>query len=99
MQIFRLEFGVSNGASRSFVLGFSDYTTDGFDYGYDGGLITNPPADDMGSILNGQQYVIQAFAPITPEKEVDLVMHSSGTFTHTLKSTEITNIPESKIFS
>ena len=96
MQILRLEFGVSSGASRSFVLGFSDYTTDGFDYGYDGGLITNPPADDMGSLLNGQQYVIQAFAPITPEKEVALVMHSSGSFTHTLKSTEITNIPESQ---
>ena len=96
MSILRLEFGVSSGASRSFVLGFSDYTTDGFDYGYDGGLITNPPADDMGSILNGQQYVIQAFAPITPEKEVALVMHSSGAFTHTLKSTEITNIPESQ---
>jgi len=46
--------------------------------------------------LNGQQYVIQAFAPITPEKEVALVMHSSGSFTHTLKSTEITNIPESQ---
>ena len=94
MSILRLEFGVSSGASRSFVLGFSDYTTDEFDYGYDGGLITSPPADDMGSLLNGQQYVIQAFAPITPEKVVNLVMHSSGTFTHTLKSTEITNIPE-----
>jgi hypothetical protein len=96
MSILRLEFGVSSGASRSFVLGFSDFTTDGFDYGYDGGLITSPPADDMGSLLNGQQYVIQAFAQITPEKEVNLVMHSSGTFTHTLKSTEITNIPESQ---
>ncbi len=94
MMILRLEFGVSSGASRSFVLGFSNYTTDGFDYGYDGGLITSPPSDDMGSILNGDQYVIQAFAPITPEKEVNLIMHSSGSFTHTLKSTEITNIPE-----
>ncbi len=93
MQILRLEFGVSSGASRSFVLGFSDFTTDGFDYGYDGGLITSPPADDMGSILNGDQYVIQAYAPITPQKEVDLVMHSSGSFSHTLKATEITNIP------
>ncbi len=46
--------------------------------------------------MNGDQYVIQAFAPITPEKEVNLVMHSSGNFTYTLKSTEITNIPESQ---
>ena len=35
-QILRLEFRVSNGASRSFVLGFTEDATDGFDYGYDG---------------------------------------------------------------
>ncbi|NND09729.1 MAG: T9SS type A sorting domain-containing protein [Flavobacteriaceae bacterium] len=92
-QILRLEFSVSSGASRSFVLGFSEDATDGFDYGYDGGLITNPPADDMGSILDGQQYVIQAFAPITPEKEIDLIMHSSGIYTHSIKATEISNFP------
>jgi hypothetical protein len=92
-QILRLEFRVSSGASRSFVIGFAENTTDGFDYGYDGGLIQNPPPDDMGSLLNGQQYVIQAFAPITPDKEIDLVLHASGNFTYTLISTEITNFP------
>ncbi|MBT8309794.1 MAG: T9SS type A sorting domain-containing protein [Bacteroidia bacterium] len=95
-QILRLEFSVSSGASRSFVLGFSEDATDGFDYGYDGGLITNPPADDMGSILDGQQYVIQAFAPITPDKEVDLIMHSSGNYSHSIKATEISNFPEAQ---
>ncbi len=45
-----------------------------------------PPDDDMGSLLNGQQYVIQAFAPYTPDKEIDLVLHASGNFTYTLKS-------------
>lgn len=94
IQILRLEFRVSNGASRSFVLGFTEDATDGFDYGYDGGLITNPPADDMGSLLNGQQYVIQAFSPITPDKEIDLVLHATGDYTYTLISTEITNIPD-----
>lgn len=93
-QILRLEFRVSNGASRSFVLGFTEDATDGFDYGYDGGLITNPPGDDMGSLLNGQQYVIQAFSPITPDKEIDLVLHATGDHTYTLISTEITNIPD-----
>ncbi len=39
--------------------------------------------------LNGQQYVIQAFAPYTPDKEIDLVLHASGNFTYTFKSTEI----------
>jgi hypothetical protein len=93
-QILRLEFRVSSGASRSFVIGFAENTTDGFDYGYDGGLIQNPPPDDMGSLLNGQQYVIQAFAPITPDKEIDLVLHASGNFDYTLISTEISNFPE-----
>ncbi len=92
-QILRLEFGVSSGASRSFVLGFTEDATDGYDYGLDGGLILDPPADDMGSLLNGQQYVIQAFAPYTPDKEIDLVLHASGNFTYTLKSTEISNFP------
>ncbi len=34
-QILRLEFRVSSGASRSFVLGFTEDATDGYDYGYD----------------------------------------------------------------
>jgi len=92
-QILRLEFGVSSGASRSFVLGFSEDATDGYDYGLDGGLILDPPADDMGSLLEGQQYVIQAFAPYTQDKEIDLVLHASGSYTYTLKSTEISNFP------
>ena len=92
-QILRLEFGVSSGASRSFVIGFSEDATDGYDYGMDGGLINDPPEDDMGSLLNGQQYVIQAFAPYTPDKEIDLVLHASGNYTYTFKSTEISNFP------
>ena len=95
-QILRLEFGVSSGASRSFVLGFTEDATDGYDYGLDGGLITNPPADDMGSLLNGEQYVIQAFAPYTSDKEIDLVLHASGSYTYSLKATEISNFPESQ---
>ncbi|MBT8303610.1 MAG: LamG domain-containing protein, partial [Bacteroidia bacterium] len=77
-QLIRIEFSTSNGASRRFVLGFGENTTDAFDYGMDGGLITTPPSDDMGSLLNDGQYVIQAFSPITEDKEIDLVFHSSG---------------------
>ncbi|MBT8308731.1 MAG: T9SS type A sorting domain-containing protein, partial [Flavobacteriaceae bacterium] len=95
-QFLRLEFSVSSGASRSFVLGFSEDATDGWDYGKDGGRITDPPADDMGSILNGEQYVIQSFSPITQNKEIDLVMHTSGDFTYSVKATEINNIPENQ---
>ncbi len=33
MGIIRLELTVSNGNKRNFVLGFSEQTTDGYDYG------------------------------------------------------------------
>ncbi len=75
------------------MLGFSEDATDGYDYGMDGGLINDPPDDDMGSLLNGQQYVIQAFAPYTSDKVIDLVLHASGNFTYTFKATEISNFP------
>ncbi len=92
-QILRLEFRVSSGASRSFVIGFTEDATDGYDYGYDT-VISSPETDDMGSLLNGQQCVIQGLAPITPDKEIDLVLHASGEYTYTLISTEISNFPE-----
>ncbi len=44
LRYYVLEFGVSSGASRSFVIGFSEDATDGYDYGMDGGLINDPPA-------------------------------------------------------
>jgi hypothetical protein len=93
-QILRLEFGVSSGASRSFVFGFTPDATDGHDYGLDGGLINDPPEDDTGSLLGGQQYVIQAFAPYTQDKVIDLVLHASGNYTYSFKATEISNFPE-----
>ena len=48
-QILRMEFEVSSGASRSFVIGFTEDSTDEYDNGLDGGLIQDPPDDDMGS--------------------------------------------------
>ncbi len=96
MQTIKLEFGVSNGASRQFVLGFSETTTDGFDPGYDGGLITQTPNEDMTSILDGKPYVIQAFSPISPEKEIDLYFNSSGNNNYTLDIAQLNNIDENQ---
>lgn len=67
MQTIKLEFGVSNGATRRFVLGFSGQTTDGFDPGYDGGLITQTPDEDMTTLMQDKAFVIQAFSPITED--------------------------------
>ncbi len=93
-QLIRLEFATSEGSTRRFVLGFGDDATDGYDYGYDGGVVTDLPADDMGSLLNGQQYVIQAFSPITEDKVVDLNINASGNFTYSLQAVELTNFTD-----
>ena len=93
-QLIRLEFETSQGATRRFAIGFRNDATNGLDYGLDGGLILDKPEDDMGSLLNGQQYIIQALTPITPEKEVDLTLNASGNYTYSLKIVELQNIAE-----
>ena len=95
-QLIRLEFKTSAGASRRFVLGFSETATDGFDYGLDGGYIDDIPEDDMGSLFEGKQYAIQAFAPITPEKEIDLNLNASGDYSYSIKAVELSNIDENQ---
>jgi len=96
MQTIKLEFSASNGATRRFVLGFSDTTTDGFDHGYDGGLILDSPEEDMTTLLGDEQYVIQAYTPITPDKVIDLSLNTSGNYTYSLDIVELKNIDENQ---
>ncbi|WP_452222781.1 T9SS type A sorting domain-containing protein, partial [Lacinutrix chionoecetis] len=92
-QLLRLELSMSDTSSRTMVLGFDDaFTDNGREYGFDGGYITTPLSNDLGSLLNGDQYVIQALAPITDDKVVDLTFTATGTETYTIKSVEIANI-------
>ena len=91
-QLIRLEFSTSEGSSRRFVLGFGEAASDGYDYGLDGGRVENLFMDDMGSLLNGEQYVIQALSPITTDKEVNLALNASGNFTYSLKMVEAQNL-------
>ncbi len=94
-QILRLELSMSNNSSRSIVLGFDDsFTDEGREYGFDGGFVTTAAANDLQSLLNGEKYLIQALAPITTDKEVDLIFNASGNQTYSIKSTEISNIPD-----
>ena len=95
-QIIRLEFGTSAGASRQFILGFNENSTDGFDYGLDGGKIPVPQGEDMGSIFNDQQIMLQAFSPITPTKVIDLFFNASGNYTYSLKIDQLLNIDPSQ---
>ncbi len=93
-QLIRLEFATSEGSTRRFVIGFGEDATEGYDYGLDGGVVTDLPADDMGSLLNGQQYVIQAFSPVTEDKEIDLNLNASGNFTYSIKAVELSNFTD-----
>ena len=93
MDMIRLELNVSNGNSRSFVLAFSDQTTDGFDYGYDARTI-DPQDDDMNSFIGDQKMLIQSFSPITDDKVIDLMFNSTGTYDYTLEITEFNGIDE-----
>lgn len=95
-EIIRLEFATSAGATRHFVLGFNESTTDDFDYGYDGGKITDVPAEDMGTILNDEKLVLQSYSPITSNKVIDLYFNATGNLSYSLKIAELINIDPSQ---
>lgn len=98
MGILRLEFTTSLGQSRHIVLGFSDFTTDGFDYGYDGKTISRME-DDLNSVLDGRKMTIQAYAQITPEKVVDLIFNSKEASEYGIQAVEMSDIdPEQEIY-
>jgi len=50
----------------------------------------------MGSLFQGKQYVIQAFSPITDDKEIDLNLNASGNYTYSIKAVELSNINETQ---
>lgn len=94
-KIIRLEFKLSNDLSRELVLGFSDITTDGFDYGYD----SRPNKfndNDLATTLDGEEMVIQAFSEITEDKVVDLTLNADGTHDYAIRLIETENIDPSQ---
>jgi len=93
--MIRLELKVSNGNNRSFVLAFSDDTTDGYDYGYDARTI-DPQDDDLNSFLGDEKMIIQSYGPLTDNKVVDLVFNSTGNYEYTLEIVEIINLPDNR---
>lgn len=93
MQKIRLEFNSTfgPGASRELLLGFSSYTTDDYDYGYDA-RNTDTTANDLHLDLNGEDFNIQAYSPITNDKEISLNFKSSGNNAFEIRISELTNI-------
>ncbi|MEP3837217.1 MAG: T9SS type A sorting domain-containing protein [Algibacter sp.] len=97
MQKIRLEFECTKGpfVKRELLLGFSDYTTDAFDYGYDA-RNTKVISDDLNLDLDGENMSIQAYGPITKDKVVALNFKSSGDHTFGIKITETEHIDETE---
>ncbi|WP_179004220.1 LamG-like jellyroll fold domain-containing protein [Winogradskyella forsetii] len=100
MQKIRLEFNSVDGPStrRELLLGFSENTSDAYDYGYEAKNVDDNN-DDLNLILNDDVLTIQAYAPITDDKIVPLNLKSSGEYNFTIAITETENIAEDqKIF-
>jgi len=94
-QKIRLEFNSVDGpdARREVVLGFSNSTTDGFDYGYDA-KIQSESIDDMGLLLEDQLMLIQAYAEITDDKVLPLSIITSGAYNYEIKITNLVNFDD-----
>ena len=96
-QLIRLEFNGVEGsyARRELLLGFSDHTTDDYDYGYDA-HVNETYENDLNLDLNGMNMSIQAYAALVPEKIVQLKHYSSGENTFSIKITELENVDEAQ---
>ncbi|MDO5971569.1 LamG-like jellyroll fold domain-containing protein [Flavivirga aquimarina] len=95
MQKIRLEFNSTSGPKtrRELLLGFSETTTDGYDYGYDAEC-DESNNNDFNLSLEGKNMNIQAYGPITIDKTIPLNFKSSGDNSFEIKITEIENLDE-----
>ncbi len=97
MQKIRLEFNSITGPKtrRELLLGFSNYTKDSFDYGYDS-KCTESNNNDLNLALEGKGMIMQAYSPITDDKVIPLNFKSSGKNTFEIKISEKVNIEENQ---
>ncbi|MGB5419599.1 T9SS type A sorting domain-containing protein, partial [Algibacter sp.] len=77
------------------LLGFSDYTTDGYDYGFDS-KNTDASNNDLHLSLEGESMNIQAYGPITEEKVVPLNFSSSGDNEFEIRISDKENIDDTQ---
>ena len=82
----RLEFKAVSGpaTTRELLLGFSEITNDGYDYGYDAEC-TDSNNNDFNLNFEGKNMNIQAYGDITNDKVVALNFKSSGNNTFEIK--------------
>ncbi len=92
ISLIRMYFNAINGPSRELLLGFSDITSDDFDYGYDAINHEDLKDDDLNLSFGEDKMTIQAYSQIIPEKTVPLIFKSSGNYTYEISAMELTNI-------
>jgi hypothetical protein len=95
MQKIRLEFNSVSGPKtrRELLLGFSEMTSDAFDYGYDAEC-TESNNNDFNLNFEGKNMNLQAYGPITANKVIPLNFKSSGNNSFEIKISELENIEE-----
>ncbi|WP_418602334.1 LamG-like jellyroll fold domain-containing protein [Hwangdonia sp.] len=93
----RLELNAVSGPAtrRELLLGFSNTTTDGFDYGYEAEC-TDSNNNDLNLDFEGKNMNIQAYSDITDDKIVALNFKSSDTNTFEIKMTETEGIDDTQ---
>jgi len=95
MQKIRIEFNALDGqpTRRELLLGFSDFTTDGYDYGYES-KNTEDNHDDLSLLLEDEYMLIQAYGAISEDKVVPLALKTSGSNSYSINLTEVINIAD-----
>ncbi len=93
----RLEFNAVSGPEtrRELLLGFSEATSDAYDYGYDA-KCSEANNNDLNLSLEGDNFNIQAYGELTQEKVVPLNFKSSGQNTFEVKLSDIENFEDSE---
>ncbi len=97
MQTIRLEFASVDGPAtrRELLLGFSEATTEDFDYGYEA-KNTEVGDDDLNLVFGDELMTIQAYGAITDDKAVPMKLNASGDYNYTIALTETENIGDDR---
>ncbi|WP_298893159.1 LamG-like jellyroll fold domain-containing protein [uncultured Psychroserpens sp.] len=95
MQKVRLEFSSVDGPAtrRELLLGFSNFTSDDYDYGYDAKNV-DENEDDLNLIFENQFMTMQAYSAISDDKIVPLSLMASGSYNYKIKATQFENFEE-----
>lgn len=95
MSKIRLEFKSQSGNDfrRELLLGFSEETTDDYDYGYDS-RNTESYATDLSLMLDEELMMIQAYSQINQDKIIDLHLSVGSEGVFEIKATDFEDFSE-----